>query len=454
MKKNKIIGIIIFSLFMVGLASGVYYYNNVRCVLDGESVCLNKELESFEVEEDTDILVQVENEALGNYLVDTWNELHPENKNAIRYDVKEVLTLQELADGFPYDILLTKQSNVSYFMSQLRDLGKSMDEIVGSRIPSQLQDAINLQGYYFVQNSIDGWYFVYNETLLEEMGFNMEPDREYGLPESLSSWEQIFANKDKILKQANYLFPLTFTDQNSFYPFLTGGRWTLNFTNLGSEPGFDSREFTEGLELIELFAKNEFYNVEDASNQEKNLLPWLYEEAFYNRESPFTMLHSSMQFDSYKEKTNDVYRIAPFPKFKDHHLAPLSEINGYMVSYELDYPSAAAEVLRILRTPQALEVYESADGKIPIYSRNHFDELNFDDEMMRNILAYNYHDAPSVLALDNNPFVLTRTLYDDIDFMNIFKRFYLGDIDIEETQKQVVEKVDAWIEEHDGKGEE
>lgn len=474
MEKNKVVIVSIVSALVLAVFATGYFLITNRCTLDGDSVCFDKQAEVFKVEEDAKLLVQVENENLGNYLVETWDALHPDNKGAIETVIHAPLTVKELSQGLPYDVMLTNQSNASYFLNDLQNLGNDLGGLLGSRIPSQLQDAINLKGYYFVPNSIDGWYFVYNETLLGEMGFSMESDNEYGLPTAFDSWEKILAASDTILEKAKYVFPLTFVDQTSFYPFLTGGRWTLNFTHNGSKPGFESREFREGLRLIELLGTSELYkdgvlieeetpNTEDndndlaeepvenqvEANTEKELLPWLYEEAFYNRETPFTILHSSMQFDAYKEKTTDVYKVAPFPRYNDHHLSPMGEVNGYMVNGSVLYPSASAEVLRILRSPEALKVYESADGKTPIYSRTYFDELDFEDEIMDQILSYNYHDTPSVLALSNNPSKLARSLYDDVKLMDIFEEVYLKKSTVEQAQEKVVKRVNEWLEEYD-----
>lgn len=451
MKKNKI-GIIALVLILLSAVVGTsYYFANIRCVLDGDSVCFDKESETFKLEDKAKLLVQVENEALGNYLVDEWNSLHPEQKGAISFKVQEALNLNELSEGFPFDIMITNQNNASYFLNDLRDLGKDFDELVGSKIPSQLEDAINLQGYYFVQNSIDGWFFVYNETLLQEMGFEMDYEREYGLPKSLNSWEKIFENSETILEKSDYVFPLSFKDQLSFYPFLTGGRWTLNFSHNGSNPDFDSPEFRSGLELIEFFSNNDISKGESDSNDksEQATLSWMYEEAFYNRKTPLTMLHSSMQYETYKEKTDDTYRIAPFPSYKDHHLAPMGEVNGYMVSRKTLYPSSSAEVLRILRRPEAIQVYKSADGKVPVYSRSHLDDLELEEDLMRDILAYNYHDTPSVLALENNPDVLARSLYNEVDFMDVFEDLYLKKINLDQAQEALIERSNSWLEEND-----
>ena len=488
MKNNKIVITLISTAFVIGIFSTAYFLIVSRCTLDGESVCFDKTTEMFKIEENANLLVQVENEELGTYLVETWDKLHPENKGAIETSVQEPLNIKELSEGFPYDVMVTNQSNASFFLNDLRDLDSDLARVVGSKIPSQLQDAINLQGYYFVQNSIDGWYFVYNETLLKEMGFDVESENIYGLPTELDSWEKIFSNSDKILKYSKYVFPLTFADQDSFYPFLTGGRWTLNFTNRGSNPGFESREFHEDLELIEMFRDNDYFdldkktidetkenesskNPDDSEDSEivkepdssketeikdgavevknKETLPWLYEEAFYNRETPFSIMHKSLQFEAHKDLTDDVYKIAPFPTFKDHHLAPMGDVNGYIVNKAVKFPSASAEVIRILRTPEALVQYKSSDDKALIYSRSYFDELDLDDETMREILAYNYHDTPSVLALDNNPNKLTRSLYDEIDFMDIFKELYQNKISSEEAQEKIVKRVNVWLDKND-----
>ncbi|CAM3746596.1 ABC transporter substrate-binding protein [Erysipelothrix urinaevulpis] len=470
MKKNRLLVFTIAIAFIIGLGSTVYFMVNNMCSLDGESVCYNKDKEQFQIEDGAKLIVQVENKELGQYLQETWDKEHPEHKGAIKTNVQKPLSVKELSQGFPYDIMVTSQNNAAYFINDMQNLGNTLGSVVGSKIPIQLQDAINIKGYYFVQNSIDGWFFVYNETLLEEMGFDLTISEGVGLPDALESWELIFENSDKILEKSKYVFPLTFSDQNSFYPFLTGGRWGLNFTNRGSVPGFDSREFREGLHLISEFTNHDYYKLDEKKEKEKpqkpdeaseneeveeeiiepkKLLPWLYEEAFYKRETPFTMLHSSMKYEQRFEKSEDVYKVSPFPTYKNHHLSPMGEVNGYMVRGDVEFPSASAEVLRILRSPEALKQYKSADGKTLIYNRSNFDDLDFEETDLRKILSYNYSDTPSVLALDNNPNKLARSLYDEVDIMDILEKLYLNELTVEETQKEINERAQAWLEEFD-----
>ena len=127
----------------------------------------------------------------------------------------------------------------------------------------------------------------------------------------------------------------------------------------------------------------------------------------------------------------------------------MGEVNGYMVRKDVLYPSASAEVIRILRSPEALKHYKSSDGKEIIYSRSYIDDLDLPQEQMRMILAYNYHDTPSVLALDNNPNKLARSLYDEVDIMDILEQLYMGDLNNISAQEKIQERVDAWLEEFD-----
>ncbi|UPU38620.1 extracellular solute-binding protein [Erysipelothrix sp. Poltava] len=130
--------------------------------------------------------------SLGEYLVSTWDETHPQHKDAISYVVQEPLSIDQMAKGLPYDVMVTSQKNAVYFLDQLVNLGNGLDTVVGSRIPVQLQDSINLKGYYFVQNSIEGGLFVYNKTLLEEAGFDLKDSDDSGLPDVFETWDQIY----------------------------------------------------------------------------------------------------------------------------------------------------------------------------------------------------------------------------------------------------------------------
>ena len=444
MKKNTKL-IVAFSLLFVFIFSTVFYMSK-RCVLDGETVCYDEKLGQFKLEEDGNLKIQVESEIIKERFLDSWETLHPEAINNVEVVVKKPLKVKELLEYPEEDIVYTSQNNAAYFMDRFFNLGEDFEEVVGSKIPVQLQDAMNTKGFNFVQNTIDGWFFIYNKTLMEELGFDSDDLNRDGLPDQFESWEKIMSLSDEILENIDYVFPLTFTDQYSFYPFLTGGRWTLNFNHTMSEFGFQSREFLEGLELIELFASQPLHK----EYQEAESLKWAYDTALYERETMFSIAHHSLDYEEQLNKLNDEFVVAPFPKFKDHYLSPNGQVNGYALLNKTEVPSMAAEALRVLRSPDVLNEYESSDGKIIIYHKNHLDDLNLTAKQRQEVLSFNHHDTDSVLALENNPKVLLKNIYEEIDFMDIFKSLYDGKITKEKAQETVVERAQEWLIENGG----
>ncbi|HEY4537985.1 MAG TPA: ABC transporter substrate-binding protein [Erysipelothrix sp.] len=444
MKKNTKITLSLLLLFLF-IFSTVFYFSK-RCVLDGQTICYDEKLSQFKIEVEGTITVQVESEAIKETFMSVWEKQHPDEVDRVEIIVQAPLTIKEILEYPSQDIIYTSQNNAAYFMDRFYDLGDDFKSVVGSKIPQQLQDAMNTNGFNFVQNTINGWVFIYNKTLMSELGYNTDDINKDGLPDEFESWEKILSHSNELLDNLDYVFPLTFSDQYSFYPFLTGGRWTLNFNHSMSEFGFKSREFLEGLELIEAFSKVALSKNDDNADS----LKWAYDTALYERQTLFSISHASLGYEEQLSKHQDEFIISPFPKFKDYHLSPSGEVNGYALQNKTETPSLAAEVLRVLRSPDVLNHYESSDDKTIIYHRSHLDELNVSEEMKQLIKSYNYHDTDSVLALENNPSVLLRSVYEEVNFMDIFKDLYDGKISKEEAQNAVVERAEMWLKDNGG----
>ncbi len=428
-------------LFFIAVFSAVYYFSN-RCVLDGETVCYNEKLGQFEMEENARLKIHLENEEVAENFQALWEKEHPEKADRIHLIVDEPKKIKEMADGVEEDIVYISQNNAAYFMDQFHDLGEDFETLVGSRVPQQIYDAMNEHGFFFMPNTIGGWVFVYNPILLEELGYSKEFNLRTGLPESFDTWEKIFAKAPELLEKLDYVFPLTFKDQDSFYPFLTSGKWTLNFQHSVSGFGFKTREFNEGLAFIE--ALRDVPLKQGKTNSKE--LNWDYDKAFFQRKTAFSLMHPSF----YQEGFEKEMRVAPFPSFNSHHMSPMAEVNGYVVMKASAYPSASAEALRILRSPEMMSVYQSSDGKEIVYHRNYFEDLDLDKDRLQSVLAYNFHDTESVLALKENPKVRLKDVYYELNFMDILSEFYDGTIDREQAQAMIVEKAEKWIIENGG----
>lgn len=504
MKNNRRTFIAIIGILIVAIIFTMYYFTSNTCDPDGTNLCYDQVEGQYKIETGAYLSVQVESEDQGKYLVETWNMLHPENKDAIVYLVKAPLSAAKLKEGLTQDISITSLDAASYFLEDFYD-AKGLDGVVGSKIPNQLENMINYNGYYFTPNSINGPVFVYNETLMQELSFDTLDSNNNGLPDSFETWEKIFEAQDEILTKLPIVFPLTFKDQNSFYPFLTSGHWRLFMSKDSMNPGYNSREFLEGLDLITAFSevvldkntatevvieevtkeedevstentkeedvnpsettKEEVANEENPDNttdsQQEIIenevievtyentaesLKWQYETSFYDRKTMFTLLDpNTTQFKDYASKTEDNYKVSIMPTFKEGNLSPLANVYGYVINKDIKFPSASAEVIRILRSPESISLYDVSSGNYPIYSSKFLGELTIDDpKTLEYIRAYNYHDTASVMALKGNPQILAKSIYKEVDIMQPLMELFNDNITKEEAQNEIVELTEIW----------
>ena len=477
--KNKILILTLGVAVCISVVFTAYAFVQSICNLDGNNVCSDRNTHTFQIENGAKVVVNVENETIGNFLVETWNTAHPKHKNAVSYVVKSTLTLQDLKDGFMSDVVSVNQEDAAYFMPAFFDLGRHANGLLGVSVPALLQDSINAQEFKFVANEVSGPVFVYNKTLMKQLGFDIKDTNNSGLPDVFDTWDAIIKASPQILEKINVVFPLTFEDQNMFYPFLTGGRWTLNFTKNGSNPEFSSNEFYEGLHLIETMGKsgwdkttatitnqheplvngetNETSNGLNETPPPKPLTPpiyhneakslkWQYETAFFEGQSLFSIVTDFNLFKLYEEKTHSEYVYAPFPSFKEHRLTPNANVSGYMVKASTKYPSAAAEAIRILRTPEGASLFNKTTGKIPVYHRNHLENLVIENKHdFERVLAYGYSDTMPVMALNKNASIPSRRLYQDLDLMSPLRNLFDGSKTPKEVQDEIKRMSDAWI---------
>lgn len=475
--KNKILILTLGVAVCISVVFTAYAFIQSICNLDGKNVCVDRNTRTFQIEKGASVVVDVENETMGNYLVTTWNETHPNHQNAVSYVVKPALSLQAMKEGFSSDVVSVSQDDAAYFMPSFFDLGRHANSLLGVSVPALLQDSINAQDFKFVANWVDGPVFVYNKTLMEKLGFATTDTNNSGLPDQFESWDAIMKASPQILEKINVVFPLTFEDQNMFYPFLTGGRWTLNFTKNGSNPEFSSNEFYEGLNLIEAMGKSgwdktsatithpetpkptepatttpstEGTPVEPVMppsyHNQASSLKWQYESAFFEGQSLFSIVTDFNLFKLYEEKTGSEYVYAPFPSYKDHRLTPNAVVSGYMVNAKTKYPSAAAEAIRILRTPAGASLFNKTTGKIPVYHRNHLENLTIENKHdFQRVLAYGFSDTMPVMALNKNATVPARRLYQELDLMTPLKALFNGTKSAKDVQAEIKALSDAWI---------
>lgn len=439
-RKVKWVVIGLITAMVLGLGYGAYLLLS-ECKVDGTRVCYSDQKGQFLLEEDIKISIQVQSEAMGQALISTWNALHPDHSGQVTYEVVDEPTpAKAMMTDFPTDVVYTSQKDAVYYNDKLLRFGGQFSNVISTMIPSQFEDNINLNHYIFMPYTVNGALFAYNQPLGEKMKLEMQGQ---DLPEVLQSFESIAEYEPELLKKVSLTYPLSFIDYYSYYPLLTGGRWNLNFSHHPNKPEFDSSEFLEGLELTELFKSLQIDATKKAPIPSKSL-KWRNETALIKDETLMSFVYDKKHFDKYKEGI--VY--TPFPTFKGNHLSPIAEVNGYIAKGDTKNPSAIAEVLRIMRTPDLLNLFPSELEETIIMHKDGIELLSRDD--LDKVYAYNYHHPEPLTTLEGTD-ILSRSIWLDVDFMDILANLYDGKIDKVEAQKQFVERANAWLKENEAK---
>ena len=419
-----IISLVIFSLIVVWLV-----VIGPSCKTDGSNVCYDDKSNAFKIEEKAHLKIAVESEETKDKLLEIWAVNYPNNN--LEVDVVEAMTRVELSETIEYDILYVDGQEAPFFMAKFANLGQKAQSIVTNNIPKGLQDSFNVNGLRFTPQNVTGKPLYLNMTLLKEIGLSRE---------DVASFESIKANQDTILEFLDITFPFSLKDQGTLYPFLTARGWTLNFKHEGMNPDIDSPEFLEGLAFIEFLSQMKLNN-----NEEKDLamdLEYNFESKFFERESLFGYITDYELAQLYQAETGDEWLAVPFPTYQETHLAPVVNVNGYVVNVNTLYPSASAEVLRILRGVEFVDLGLSSYS--PIMTG---DEIldTLEPSLVDTIEAFGHGDLMTILALDDNPRVKSSTLYDQVDFVDVIAQLYDASITKEEAQEKLVESSIQWI---------
>ena len=418
--------LIVCALLIAGLTAT---FLSLRCDVKGDRVCYDNQTGSFKREKNASLKVQVPTQIIADQLTAVWTETYPEIP--LEVWAEDALSLEALQSDFSSDVVYVNQEEAVYFMSKFKDMDRKAHEVIGTRIPIGIQDAINKQGFFIAQNTLKGPGFYVNKTKLDAMDLTLE---------DISSFEGIQSKEDIILGHLEYSYPLSFKDQYTFYHNLTAGKWALNFKNDGDNPDFDSVEFLESLQFIEFLSSMTLSHTPDTKAED---LAYIYESAFFEGKSLFAFTSDLDLLNQYSNKTGDEYLMIPFPSYKGHHLGQVLDVKGYAVSSTSLFPSASTEVIRILRSPEFVNLFSDPE-EVAIYSLNFIDELG--EGYDSRIDAMMHGDAMTLLALKENPSIRSSDLYSEVDLMPILMELYDGTLDASGAQEAIVKLAIEWYE--------
>ena len=326
-----------------------------------------------DIEAGAKIVLAVDSTEYGEALVALWDTTYPQFRGVVDYKV-----VGDYLD-MSVDIIYGRLDEVYEVQDQLLSFSETYTSHESNKdYYLQVDEKIVFHPVYY-----DGLVFVYNETMLKELGIDTLDADGDGLPETIDTFEELFllceawGRSISIYheKPLSSVFPIYFADLWSFYPFLTVGGWSLQE---GENLGYDEESFLATVEfLYELGNYRWVYG-------EKT---WNYETVIREESAPFSMVGDWMLY----EVNASEIRYARFPSYQGVQLKPLVYIYGYSINGNTSYPIAAQKVIDLLGSSEGIQLavdYGNHVAVIPkeIYSRIQIDSNNMIDW----IEAYRY----------------------------------------------------------------
>lgn len=196
---------------------------------------------------------------------------------------------------------------------------------------------------------------------------------------------------------------------------------------------------------------------------------WLYDVYLEKLISPFSLVGTWMYYNQQEDIEQQDFYFSPMPTWKEQSLSSLAKTKGYLLSEETKYPSAANEVLRLIRSEAGIQAYmdtvdeipavtvvdrpenrpapenEEAEGKgesdkiVPYY-------LSFRNENQRQIShAFSLSQEESMVAFEKDPSVRGWDMLSEIGLIEIAESVIKQEMTPEEAQLKLLERSESWM---------
>lgn len=357
------------SLLAVGLVAGSLAAcaprtPEVQCdaaALDGTVVCFDETTGKFAVETEATLRIGVDNDAYGNAIVALWDATHPELAGRVQFvNIGAQGSADQLAEQqgeFP-DVLMVIDGEVPRNNAHILPLHATLATLIkDNSIPSFFQSGNSIPNVtHFAPVTYDGMAFLVNLTMLEALGISTTDSNGDGLPDAVSTFEQIFDLSRSWVQNrptfndrpVNVIFPMSLGEPWSGYSSLTAGGWSIFATGDATKPGYDDPKFAAGLEFI-LAAREASISVEEGGEVSPGtVMGWRWEAVLNDQIAPLGKVGTWMNIQAAVDLHGAELAITPMPTWQGNQLRPFVKTKGFVVNAYTQYRSAATELLRLV----------------------------------------------------------------------------------------------------------
>lgn len=440
MKKKPIL--ITIALAMLGSFAIVTYNYLKPCVANGKVVCFDEKTQLYTIEEDAKLIVYVKNNQQRSYLLNNIDKLIEDASYQLKVEVQPTLKAWDAMFEHDVDIFYTQQEEAAMIVEELMEIQMDYAAVRSQVGIEHLSQTINSVKNVFMPISYEGLLFTYNQTLLEELGFDVNQVDDKNRVVELNNWEAIIDltnawHTESPHDHLNSIFPFNIAESWQFYPFLTAGGWQMFSERDITSAGFESEAFLESLRFLKEVFETSWY-FKDAQQH-----IWNYENALINDETLFSLTSTWMNWEEIASIKQQEYSYSAFPDYEEHTLTPLVKVEGLVVK-DNPYPSLSHAVISLLNSLDNVQVLLDSSDEDLVIAHDEFEHLKMSDKRQEKALAYSYSVVEPLLALDANPKILGWDFYLQGHVFEIVHEIYEQNLSIEAGQAALVEAYQLW----------
>lgn len=448
---KKTISNIIYILIVTMLLASC---NLSKCKSENSGLCELDQVKTFDIEKDAKVIIGVFNDGFGKEIVESWNNLNPDNLDMLSYELIQPENQEELLSHLSdYDLIQLNSEDVPLYYDSLSPFDESFSSILENESISKFASQINQEDNYFIPFDFEGLLFAYNKTMLKEFGVDLTDIDNNGLPEAIDSFEKINVlakqwrvdNVTYLDQNIEEIFSFPLNDQLAMIPFFENSDYRL-IQGVSAEMMNLEEDLLNALIQLQKLGSYKWKFDEKLEND----MLWNYEEVLIDQSAPFLLVGNWMYYDYYQ--TSKAYELVftKLPSLNEIDLASRSSVTGFVLNKDSKYPNAANKALKHIKGPEGIQVAAN-NGIIPIVNREILavEGLEISNNLKQQINAYQYSEASPLQAFEQKPEKRGWDVYLENDFREVFKAVFLNKLTPVEGQNKIINIIKEWLNSQD-----
>jgi arabinogalactan oligomer/maltooligosaccharide transport system substrate-binding protein len=421
----------------------------------------------YKIEKDAKISLGVDSDAYGKALVALWDKVHPEAAGAVEFiNTPSDTSAKKLADlqGDAPDVVMALTSDVPKFAGAMSAIPAELVKLADANVVPNFYKAANamFKDKTALPFAYDGMAFAWNKTMLTKLGLDVSKVTKDNLPVNFDTWEKIFAlskswdGKRPTYngKPVNIVFPMSLDEPWSGYSSVTAGGWGIFKEGNPLKPGFEKPEFLKGLEFIKAAADAKISVEADGSKTPGPSMNWRWDPMLNDQTAPFGLIGTWMDIKGATTKGGHELQFAPMPTWKGVRPAPYLKVKVYVLNAYSKYPSAAAEMLRLIFSKDGMQAMIDNSGYVPALQEGAKIAPDYSKDQVKKQMAYAFgfsYVEPVTLALPANPSKQAMDVYYNIGMNQFYKDVWDGAKTPADAQKAIAAAAEKYLAENNKK---